>query len=45
LMAVQIVGHDRHLPGLKPLGIALYPAFDGFLLTVLLVVSVLRCDE
>jgi len=45
LMTMQIIAHGRHLPGLKPFGIALHPTFDGLLLAVLLVVSILRGDE
>jgi hypothetical protein len=41
LVAMQIIGQDRHLPWLKVLCITLYPSFDGLLFAVLLFVTVL----
>jgi len=45
LVAMQIIGQDRHLPRLKALRIALYPAFDGLLFAVLFLVTVLWRNE
>jgi hypothetical protein len=45
LMTMQIIGQDRHLPGLKVLRIAVYPSFDGLLFAVLFVVTVLWRNE
>ncbi len=45
LSGVQIVGQNRDLVRLEATGIAAHPAFDGLLLTVLLLNPVLRQHE
>ena len=45
LVAMQIIGQDRHLPGLEALRIALYPSFDSLQFAVLFLVAVLWCND